>query len=174
MADELELDVNQGGGKKKLIIIVAVLVLLLGAGGAGAWFFLFAGDSKKGEGQEHAGEASTEKQELVVKPAIYMDMAPPFIVNFGPGSKVRYLQVEMQIMARQQAALDAVTQHMPVIRNNLLVLLSSQTYDELKSREGKEKLRAMMLEEMQKVIDEESHKQAGGIEAIYFTGFIMQ
>ena len=59
-------------------------------------------------------------------------------------------------MTRDQHMIEEVEKHMPVIRNNLLLLFSSQTAETLNSPEGKEQLRQQALDEINKVIEEET------------------
>ena len=75
------------------------------------------------------------------KPAVYYAIDPPLVVNFEDGSAVRFLQISMEIMAHDEKAIDSVQKNNPVIRNNLLLLMSNRNYQSLMSREGKEKLR---------------------------------
>ena len=186
MADEeLELDVNEKKGGKKTMILVIVGILLLNGAGIGAWMFLSGGDSKSSN--------SADKGEPVLAPLHYLSMVPEFIVNFGPGSRVRYLQVDLQIATRDEAALATVDTYRPVIRNDVLVLLSSVKFDDLKDRAGKEVLQKKLLNAINKVVISASHaapvdgdkkdaqdaKQAKNavkdpIENVYFTSFIMQ
>jgi flagellar FliL protein len=189
--DELELDTAKpsGGGKAKLIVIIAVVMLLTTSAVIGALYFMGGfgggGDKDKADKQE-AKEA--EHKELVVKPAFYLDLQPAFVVNFEDQTHAAYLQVEMQIMARDKEIFDTVTKHMPVIRNNILLILSAQKYEVVKTRKGKEDLQTTLLEAIQKVIREanpghgadkdkkEQGKEAAphNIEQVYFTSFIMQ
>jgi flagellar FliL protein len=99
-------------------------------------------------------------------------MDPPLTVNFQGSPRLRYLQVGIQLMAYDAKAFDPVRQHMPVVRNNLIMLLSAKTYDELISREGKEALREEALQEIRKILEERAGNS--GIEAVYFTSFVMQ
>ena len=188
--DELELDTAKpsGGGKAKWIVIIAVVMLLTTSAVIGALYFMGGfggggGDQDKADQQE-AKEA--EQKELVVKPAFYLDLQPAFVVNFEDQTHAAYLQVEMQIMARDKDILDIVSKHMPVIRNNILLILSAQKYEVVKTRKGKEDLQTTLLEAIQKVISEanpghgadkeKNGKQAAphNIEQVYFTSFIMQ
>jgi flagellar FliL protein len=59
-----------------------------------------------------------------------------------------------------------------VIRNNLILLFSEQTYETLSSREGKRKLADAALEEVRKILREQSGNAS--VEALYFTTFVMQ
>lgn len=187
MADEeLELDVNEKkGGKTTMIIMVVVGILLLNGIGVGVWMFLSGGDSKSSD--------TAEKNESVLAPLHYLTMVPEFIVNFGPNSRVRYLQVDLLIATRDEAVLETVNTYRPVIRNDILVLLSSVNFDDLKDRQGKEVLQKKLLNAVNKVVtsalhaapvdgvenDTRSEEAAnddvkGPIENIYFTSFIMQ
>ena len=76
------------------------------------------------------------------KPAVYYAIDPPLVVNFEDGSAVRFLQITMEVMAHDQKAIDSVQKNIPLIRNNLLLLMSNRNYQSMMSREGKEKLRA--------------------------------
>ena len=75
-------------------------------------------------------------------------------------------------MSHSKDGIEAVKKHMPVIRNNLILLLSSQTYETLSTHEGKEGVRQKALQEVQKILSERTGSPA--IEDLYFTGFVMQ
>jgi flagellar FliL protein len=84
---------------------------------------------------------------------------------------VRFLQISMEVMAKDQKAVDSVQKNMPLIRNNLLLLMSNRDYQSMMSREGKEKLRAEALAEIRAV-----QKKQGGedIDDVLFTSFVVQ
>ena len=197
--EELELDVNQPkGSKMTTILLIVLIVLVLVMGGVGAWLFLGSDDSS-GESSD-----SAEKEEVVLGPLKYLTMVPEFVVNFGPGSKVRYLQVDLQIATRDEAALDTVRTYRPVLRNDILVVLSGVSFDDLRERGGKEALQKKLLQTINKVVlsaghaapvveNEETKEDGhavetevdattahtnedvkGPIENVYFTSFIMQ
>src|SRR5688572_7063258 len=152
--------------KGKLGLILITLVLLLAGGGAAAYFML-AGDAK-GKKAEAAKNESEPKG-----PALYVALDPPFVVNFEAEQLVRFLQVTVQVMSRDQVTVDLIKANDPVVRNDLLLLLGNQHYETISSREGKEKLRGLALEAVRKVV-----VNAGGkgelVEAVYFTSFVMQ
>jgi flagellar FliL protein len=105
------------------------------------------------------------------KPAVYYAIDPPLVVNFEDGSVVRFLQITMELMAHDQKAIDSVQKNIPLIRNNLLLLMSNRNYQSLMSREGKEKLRLEALDEVRAV-----QKKEGGadIDDLLFTSFVVQ
>lgn len=105
------------------------------------------------------------------KTALYYAIDPPMVVNFEDGSAVRFLQITMEVMAHDQKAIDSVQKNMPLIRNNLLLLMSNRNYQSLMSREGKDKLREEALAEIRAV-----QKKQGGedIDDLLFTSFVVQ
>ena len=125
------------------------------------------GSNKSDKKAKGAKEKSKEP-----KLAIYYKMDPPFVVNFQGESGNRFLQVTIELMTYDQEVVAAVEQHMPVIRNNIVFLLSSVNYDQISTIEGKQKLRADTLAEVQKVLKEKIGKP--GVEEVYFTSIVMQ
>jgi flagellar FliL protein len=105
------------------------------------------------------------------KPANFLAIDPPLVVNFEDGSVVRFLQISVEIEAHDQKALESVTKNLPLIRNNLLMLMSNRNYQTLMSREGKENLRGEALAEVRAV-----QKKQGGpdIDDLLFTSFVVQ
>jgi flagellar FliL protein len=75
-------------------------------------------------------------------------------------------------MTRDAKVKEDITKHFPQVRNNLVLLLSAKTYEELNTVEGKAALRKQVLKEVQKVLEAETGKE--GIEDVYFTSFVMQ
>jgi flagellar FliL protein len=111
------------------------------------------------------GEATEAKVDL------YYAIDPPLVVNFEDGSAVRFLQIAMEAMAKDQKAIDSVTKNVPLIRNNLLLIMSNRDYQTLMTREGKEKLRQEALAEVQKILKKEGSPP---IDDLLFTSFVVQ
>ena len=105
------------------------------------------------------------------KPSVYYAIDPPLVVNFEDGSAVRFLQITMEIMAHDEKAIESVQRNIPLIRNNLLLLMSNRNYQSMMSREGKEKLRQEALTEVRAV-----QKKEGGpdVDDVLFTSFVVQ
>jgi flagellar basal body-associated protein FliL len=105
------------------------------------------------------------------KAAVYFAIDPPLVVNFEDGSVVRFLQISMEVMAHDQKAIDSVQKNIPVIRNNLLLLMSNRNYQSMMSREGKEKLRQEALTEIRAVQKKEGSPD---VDDLLFTSFVVQ
>ncbi|MDF3982096.1 flagellar basal body-associated FliL family protein [Luteibacter sp. PPL201] len=148
-------------GKAKLLIIGAIVVLAAGGGGA---FVLLKGGHGKG--------APTAAEAEKAKPAIYLQMDPAFVVNFQDDTALRFLQVGVNVMSHDPEAIAAVKEADPEIRNALLMLFSAQDVKSLSDVKGKQKLQAAALAEVQRILKQKIGKP--GIDALYFTSFIMQ
>lgn len=155
------------GGKRripKMMIIIGVAVLLAAVGGALFLTHALGHPAKKA----HAVADSKP-----VGPPLYLALDPPFVVNFQADQLVRFLQVAVEVMSRDQKTLDLLKTNDPVVRNDLLILFGNQKYTVLATPEGKEGLRADALAAIRKVV-----AQSGGdpkrVEAVYFTSFVMQ
>lgn len=170
--------------KKNLLIVIVAVVMLLAGGGLA--YIMLSKDAVE-DGPAAAKVAAAPHR----APPIYLPLDPPFVVNFVHNGTLRYLQLAVSVMARDQAVLDSVKTNMPAIRNNLILFLSNQTYEQLGSREGKEEMRARVLTEINQIIGQEgvpvtppanAHAAAPtsgtgaatNVEAVYLTAFVMQ
>jgi flagellar protein FliL len=155
-------------GKMKLIILIVVAVLLAVGLSVGATiFFLSKGDAAKPAEPVAAAAAVPVKQ-----PAIYEELVPAFVVNFTHQGRPRYMQVSVALQSRDQAALDALKVHMPVLRNRLVMLFSSQDFDSLLTPVGKDMLRQQATASVQELAEKETGKTV--VEQVLFTNLVLQ
>nr|WP_242467962.1 flagellar basal body-associated FliL family protein [Halorhodospira neutriphila] len=115
---------------------------------------------------------AAEEQEPEKSEPVYLKLKPPLTVNYDRGQRITYLQAEVEVMARSQKVLSQVDKHMPVIRNNLLLLFSEQDFEALNTRSGREQLRKQSLTEINEIL--KKREVEGQVEAVYFTSFVMQ
>ena len=154
----------KGGGKNRLImILVAVLVLV---GGGTCAYFAFGGKSDPNAKQ-------AKKEEGPKLPPRYVNLDPPFVVNFEAQSSVRFLQVTVGVMTREPEIEAIIKDNDPRVRNDMLMILSNQTYESVSTAEGKESLRTRCLDAVRTIVREMGGK-ADKVEALYFTSFVMQ
>lgn len=160
--DEEKKEEEKPKSKLMLIIIIAVLVSLLLGGGLAAFFLM--GSEDKPETEEMA--------EATNAPAIYFDLKPPFVVNYNWKGRQRYVQIGVAVMTRNEAVVGAIQKHMPLVRNNLVMVFGSQEFEGLRTLEGKEALRQKALDEINTIVSEEIGEP--DVEKILFTNFVMQ
>lgn len=167
--EDLELsEAKQASGKMKLVVIVVGAVLLLGTG-AGVGLYFGGVFNKSGETPKAMQD---EPPEIEKKEAVYVDLGPPYTVNLQAGSKANYLEISLQALTRDPKVEDVVRTYLPEVRNNLMMLFSGKTSQELDTTEGKARLQAEAVQSIEKVISGEVGE--GAIERVYFTNFVMQ
>mgnify|MGYP005753319925 CR=1 FL=1 len=174
---DLDLDVEavqpeQKSGALRWIIIGVLGLLLLGGATYAALYFagVVGGDATETAAADEAAEAGKAKA-APKAPLLYLPMEP-FVVNFDMKADVRFMQVTLQVAARDALVIDRVKEHTPAIRNGLVMLYSSQDPIVLNTRAGKEALLQQSLEEINKVLKEQSG--SAGVENVFFTSFVMQ
>lgn len=157
--------------KKQIIIIVLAALLLLMAGAGGGYYFFqhnasvnHAANPAEGAEGEHAAPES--------KVSIYYDLPDPMIVNFPKGLKVGFVQISVSFLAINEETVTALKKHEPMLRNNLMMKINAQDPEQLKTKVGKEALRATMLSEVNQILS----KMAAGsrVKEVFFTAFVMQ
>lgn len=154
-----------GGMMKKIILVVGALALVGGGVFAGMTFF---GSDEPADGEDVVEESVPDSA-----PAIYTSLHPPLVVNFKDDvGDAHFMQITLEVMARDQDIINSVREHTPVIRNALILLFSSSVYEEVTTRAGKTKLLADGLEEIQGVMTDKIGEP--GVEALYFTALIIQ
>lgn len=118
----------------------------------------------------------------------FIPLTPPIIVNIMDGSRIRHMQVIIELKVSKLENASIVELHKGPIRHELILLLSSQDSATINSAQGKEQLRKEALEVVQKVInklqgnpDKENKEEGKGenkadpiVDALYFTNFIIQ
>jgi flagellar protein FliL len=151
-------------GSSKTVIIMGVALLAM----AGVCAYVLLG----ARGAHEGGAAAEEPKVAMSKQELYLPLDPPFVVNFRDDQSMRFLQVGVSLMSHDAAALAAAKDADPVIRNSLVMLFSSQDYSILSDAAGKQKLQAQALAAVRKIVGDRIGRP--GVEALYFTSFVMQ
>jgi flagellar FliL protein len=92
----------------------------------------------------------------------------PFIVNLSGEQGQRYLRLVAQVEVRGELSKDALEKHLPAVRNRLIFLLSSKTFVDIVSTQGKYDLQAEITKNINETLD------GPFIKKTYFTEFIVQ
>ena len=170
---DLELDLEDGkneegssGGSKKLIIIIVAAVLLIG-GGVAAFFMLGDDSATVADGENPDGEVVEEKG-----PAIYVGVPNAITANLPGDKRSRTVQIKMSFLVRSEEAKEHIKQHMPQLKNDVLMLVSQKDAKQLKTPEGRQKLQAEALATVQKTLTELVGEPT--VEKVLFVSFVMQ
>ncbi len=110
--------------------------------------------SEGGEGLEAQGPRNVEFK--------------PFIVNLNDAGGKRFLKLTMSVEAETEGLETEINNKMPQFRDIILLLLSSLSYDDISTLDGKMRLRSQMLNRIN------SHLSSGKVRNIYFSEFVVQ
>jgi flagellar protein FliL len=163
-----------GGGaapSKSPILLILLSIVNMGVV-AGVGFMLWQGRKKEaaqpkldhviqGEHQEQAKEAAEDKS--FVGKIIPLET---FIVNLSGSKGRRIAKVNMELELEGSNVQDEIEKRKAQIRDIIIIILSSKTYDDVATREGKDGLRAEIKDTVNAFLSK------GKITNVYFTEFI--
>ena len=155
---------------KNTLMIIAAQTLLIAVTISGTWLlFLKTHAPAPPEASVQADAAEPPKP---AKDPVFHAMEPPFIVNLQDANALRFLQIQVELMARDPAPIKRLEQYSARVRNDLILLFGSLTREDLLQPEGKALLQQRALDTVNHVLREAG--EASPIEAVYFTKFVMQ
>ncbi|MDA8138532.1 MAG: flagellar basal body-associated FliL family protein [Desulfobacteraceae bacterium] len=157
--------------QKVLIIVLGVVVLMMLAMGGG--FFLMWSKmnttiaevkSQNGSGKD-GEEAKNEEEEGKIGPILKLDT---MIVNLADQGGKRYLRVTMELELSGKEVEEEINKRLPQVRDAILMVLPSKTYNDISTTEGKVALRDELLAKINALL------KTGTVKVIYFTEFVVQ
>ncbi|MGE4264753.1 MAG: flagellar basal body-associated protein FliL [Desulfovibrio sp.] len=177
--EEVALDGEAPKKSKKKLIIIILSVVLLGVLGAGGFFGYQwwmarpaspASDNATEQKAEAAHAEKGEKGEGATAPdgAGELVSIPPLLVNLAEPQGRRYLKLALDIEVKDKAAADLLNKNMPKVKDALLLLLSSKTYEDLGSLENKILLKKEIVERLTLVLGEQQ------VLRVYITEIVVQ
>ncbi len=153
MADD---EKKEEQGKKKSPMMLIIAGFLLVAIAAGGYFFLFSGN--KGESKTESVNQTTQT---------YYPLKT-FIVNLSGNQGSRYLRVKMQFGITNPMLAKELDANSVMVRDAIISILSSKSFDDISSEEGKHSLKIQIKNMINKQL------KTGKIENVYFTAFVVQ
>jgi len=167
MAEEMD-DQQEIQPKKSFLkfIILGVMVVVLGAGGYAGWNY-FKGKKNEDIKKTQTTKAEANKKKDEVKIVFPLES---FIVNLVDRSGIgkRYLKVTLALEVRDEEKKKIVEGYTAELRDTILLLLSSQSFSEISTMEGKLELKQALLSRI-------NHAVGGGVvQRVYFTEFVVQ
>ena len=181
--------------RKKLLLIVGAAVLALALVSTAGIVFLkqraaaaaaAAEDEEDGAAQT---EATPKRDPKAVPTFVPLD---PFTVNLSDREAERYAQIGLSLELADAKEADRIKLFMPVIRNNILMVLAHKSSAELLERDGKARLAEEIRRETARALGVElpaatpaagddkparaatAHAEPLPIAAVHFSNFIIQ
>ena len=150
--------------RRWLIVGIVVALVLLAGGGGAAWYFLSAKSPAP-------GAAAPDAKTADAKPPTFVTLEP-FTVNLQQENGDHFLQTGLVIQVADAKAVDAMKTYMPIIRNKVLLLLSSKMPSELATLDGKKKLVGELIAAVRESIPGTTPER--GIENAFISTFVIQ
>ena len=173
-SDDEEASEEGSGGKRKLILLIVGAILLLGIG-IGAGFFvgnMTADDPDSAESAEvDEEEEDSDRKKKDDRHNIYITVGKLLAAVEHNGS-TRYIQAEVDLVGYEKSVMDDAQHNVPALRNRLLLLFSSQNFDDVRTIAGRERLRVESLKAVNDVL--ELGPKGDRVEDVYFTAFVIQ
>ncbi|NQD92358.1 flagellar basal body-associated protein FliL [Pseudomonas sp. CrR25] len=116
--------------------------------------------------------ASEEKEQAAAPQAIYLNLVPALVGNFGSGPKLKFYKADVALRVNGAEAEAKVAHHEPLIRNQLVMLFAQQTEEGLSAPDAKEQLRQEALKQVQQVLSQEEGQPL--VEDLLFNNLILQ
>ena len=166
MADE---EITQEEGKKKggmlKWIIIAVALIGLGVGGYFGYTMFFASSDEEAAGEAGTGEAGGEALESLEGQLVPL---PTFLVNLADPLGRRYLKLGVEVEVRDEEAAADLGKYEAKVKDTLLLLLSSKTYDSLSTMKAKVELKQEIADRLNQIIGN------GAVLRVYITEMVIQ
>ncbi len=155
-------------GKKsrgKLVTLLLIVFLVIGGGGFAAYKFVFD-KPEAGEAAETPSEKSSEADlEKIIGTMVRLET---FLVNIGGEGETRFLKTSLTLELESGDLQREIEMRMDQLRDNILVLLSSKNFSEIRSFDGKYILREEIEEQLNNLL------VTGAVKNVYFTEFVVQ
>lgn len=165
--------------KKTLIIIIVVVVLLI-AIAVGVFLIFFTGNSKKAKQESASNTSSVHKIQSghqnnagmsnSVSLAKVGTLFPleTFIVNLVNKKRPMYLKTDMSLELSNKDLAAELKAKKAVIRDKIIGVLSSKTYQQIATIQGKNKLAQEIANTLNPMLSD------GSINGVFFTKFVVQ
>ena len=157
--------------QRPTLFIILALVNMLIVAGVGAMLYL--GKKKEAEKPsiDHViqGEHETQKIEEGKEDEYVGTLIPmeTFLVNLAGSRGGKLARINMELEVSTAEVQEEIDKRKPQIRDISMILLSSKTFQQISSREGKEQLRGEIRDTVNPFLTK------GQIKRVYFTEFIL-
>ncbi len=105
--------------------------------------------------------------------SVYLSLGEPLVLNLSSQrSRNTYLQLTADVLIRDSDSEAIIKTHIPAMRHQLIVLLSEQSENDMKSPEKREEIRKTATAEIKALITELSNNKDIG--DVLFSSFLVQ
>jgi flagellar FliL protein len=151
--------------KKAIIILSSVAIVFMALVGGG-FFMMWTKIARLMPPEEVVQEAPVEEEEMVAVGEMFP--LDTFVVNLADANGKRYLRTTMQLELAPEEHKETFEQRLPQIRDVILTILPTKTFEDIRTAEGKSALRTEILNRLNDLLN------GGNVVNLYFTEFVIQ
>ena len=152
--------------KKVLIIIIGIFLVSLSLTWLGFWILWNKVNPVDPQRERNPKQKAEAGHALAIMGPIFS--LDTFIVNLKDEEGKRYLRITMALEVSDGTTQAEVEKRLPQVRHRILMTLPSKKYDDIRSGEGKIRLRDEIITKLNSLLT------TGKVTDIYFTEFVVQ
>lgn len=120
-----------------------------------------------------AFSADEEAAAPAKKTPAFVSLGKPMVLNLTTkGKRLRFLQLEASVLVRDEEAKQAVEANIPALRHQLIILLSEQSAEDMKTPSKRNDIRKIVTERVTETLDDLTGNK--DVDDVLFTSFLIQ
>ncbi len=153
------------------VIIVGALITLLIIGGEVSTISRGFLSHSSGLPDTVRGWIGDRNPDSTVSDAVYQSLGPTFVFSTVRDDSLQFVQVMIEVGAREQSVLEDVRRHIPEVRHRVAIALQEWEASDGHTASERESLRMTVLEVVNRVLQEYG---SNDVDSINFTAFVVQ
>ena len=119
------------------------------------------------------GLAAEDEAGAAKKTPGYVSLGKPMVLNLATdGRRLAFLQIQADVLVKDDEAKEVVEANIPAIRNKLIVMLSEQNATDMKTPARREEIRKQVTDAVRDMIEEMTNNN--DIDEVLFSSFLVQ
>lgn len=103
----------------------------------------------------------------------YVSLGKPMVLNLATdGRRLAFLQIQADVLVKDDEAKEVVEANIPAIRHKLIVMLSEQNATDMKTPAKREEIRKQVTDAVRDMIEEMTNNN--DIDEVLFSSFLVQ
>ncbi len=118
-------------------------------------------------------QAAEEGDAAAKKAPAYVSLGKPMVLNLATdGRRLAFLQIQADVLVKDDTAKAIVEANIPAIRNQLILMLSEQNAADMKTPAKREEIRKKVTTAVRDMIEEMTNNN--DIDEVLFSSFLVQ
>ena len=115
---------------------------------------------------------AADEEEVASKSSAYVSLGEPMVLNLSGSKRLTFLQISADVLISDADAESTIKTHVPAIRHSLIMLLSEQKADDIKSPAKREEIRQQAAARVKGLMAELADSQ--DVSDVLFSSILVQ